>query len=132
ITLAVKNIVVLVANPQLPADNMQELIDYARKNPGKLSYGSSGIASPHFLAGQLLNQQAGLDLLHVPYRGGGPALVDVVGGQIMLVFASLASAEPLIKSGKVKVLGVTEAERFEGMPEVPAIAETLPGYQMDS
>ena len=132
ITQAVKNILVLVANPAFEPDTIAELVPYAKARPGTLAYGSSGLGSPHFLAGLLLNQTAGLDLLHVPYKGGNPAVMDVIGGQIPLVFSSMASVEPHIRAGKLKALGVTEATRYEGTPDIPAIAETLPGFEMGS
>lgn len=132
ITLAVKNILVLVANPDFEADNIEELVEHAKANPGKLAFGSSGLGSPHFLSGVLLNQMADIDMLHVPYKGGNPALVDVMGGQIPLVFSSMATVEPHIEAGKVKALGVTEPERYEATPDIPAIAETIPGFEMSS
>ena len=132
ITMAAKNIIVLVAHPSFPPNNLRELIDYAKKNPGKLSYGSAGQGSPHHLAGAMLNQMAGIDLVHVPYKGGGPAATDVLGGQIPLVFSSLVTVMPQIQSGKLKVLGVTEKTRYAGLPDVPAMAETLPGFEMSS
>ena len=132
ITMAAKNILVLVANPSFPPNNIRELIDYAKKNPGKLSYGSSGVGSPHQLAGAMLNQMAGIDLMHVPYKGGDPAATAVLSGQIPLAFSSLVTVEQAIKSGRLKVLGVTEKTRYAGLPNVPTIAETLPGFEMSS
>jgi len=132
ITLAAKNILVLVANPKLAANNVQELIDYAKQNRGKLSFGSSGVGSPHHLAGALFNQKAGTDILHVPYRGGGPAVVDVMGGQVMLVYSSLISVEQQIKGGKVKALAITQSEPYPGLPGVPPLSDTIPGFSMES
>ena len=132
ISLAAKNILVLVAHPSFQPNNIQELIEYAKKNPGKLSFGSSGTGSPHHLAGALLNDMAGINMVHVPYKGGGQAVIDVLGGQIPLIFASLASVDSHIKSGKLKVLGVTEKTRYPGLPDVPAIGETVKGFDMES
>jgi tripartite-type tricarboxylate transporter receptor subunit TctC len=132
ITMAARNIIVLVAHPGLPVNNVAELIRHAKANPGKLSFGSSGNGSPHHLAGVLFNASAGVDILHVAYKGGGPAVVDVMGGQIPLAYSSLASVAPQIKAGKLKALGVTEKTRYAALPEVPAIAETLPGFEMPS
>lgn len=132
ITMAVKNIVVLVANPAFPPNTLPGLISYVKQHPGKVSFGSSGNGSPHHLAGVLFNQLAGTDMMHVPYKGGGPAAVDVLGGQIPLIFSSLATVDPYIKSKKLKVLGVTEKSRYEGLPQVPAIDEALPGFEISS
>lgn len=132
ITLGAKNLLVLLAHPALPVNSVRELIDYAKKNPGKLSFGSSGNGSPHHLAGVLFNQMTGTDILHVAYKGGGPALTDLVGGQIQLAYSSLAAAVPMIKSGKVRALGLTDRQRFAAMPAIPTIAETVPDFAMDS
>lgn len=132
ITMGARNLLVLVAHPSLPVKSVNELIDYAKKNPGKLSYGSSGNGSPHHLAGILFNKMASTDMLHVPYRGGGPALVDVLGGQIPVIFTSLATAMPHIKSGKLTLLGLTDKERVSEFADIPTIAESLPGFEMSS
>lgn len=132
ISLAAKNIIALVANPSVPAKNVRELIDYAKKNPRTLSYGSSGNGSPHHLAGILFNQMAGIDITHVPYKGGGPSVVDVLGGQVPLAFVSLATVMPHLKSGKLRLLGITEKKRAPEFPDLPTVAETLPGFEMDS
>ena len=132
ITMGARNLLVLVAHPSLPVKNVKELIEYARKHPGKLSYGSSGNGSPHHLAGVLFNQMAGTDLMHVPYRGGGPAVVDVLGGQVPLIFTSLATVMPHIKSGKLTLLGLTEKSRVKEFPDIPVVAENLPGFEMTS
>lgn len=132
ITLGAKNLLCLVAHPSLPVKNVQELIDYAKKNPGTLSYGSSGNGSPHHLAGILFNQMAGTDIMHVAYKGGGPSVVDVLGGQIPLAYTSLATVMPHIKSGKLKLLGLTEKTRPAEFPNLPTVSETLPGFEMGS
>jgi tripartite-type tricarboxylate transporter receptor subunit TctC len=111
---------------------MRELIDYAKQNPGRLAYASSGTGSPHHLSGELLRQMAGIDIVHVPYKGGGQAITDFVGGQVPLMFSSLVTVAPHIRSGKVRALGVVESTRYAAMPEVPTIAETLPGFEINS
>ena len=130
IAAAVEVVVTLAAHPAFPPSNMHELIDYARANPGKLSYGSSGIGSPMHLAGELLREAARIDIVHVPYKGAGPAIGDLLGGQIPLAFVSLASVMSHVKSGKLRAMAVVEAQRYKGMPEVPTIKETVPNYDM--
>jgi tripartite-type tricarboxylate transporter receptor subunit TctC len=132
ITLAVRNIIGLAAHPSVPADDMAGLIAYARAHPDKLSYGSSGTGSPHHLAGELLQQLTGITMIHVPYRGGGPAVADLVAGQVPLVFASLAAVVPFRQAGKVKVLAVIERERYAAFPDIPTIGETVPGFELSS
>ncbi len=132
ITMAAKNILVLAANPAFAPNTIAELIDYAKKNPGKLSYGSSGSGSPHHLAGVLLNQMAGIDLVHVAYKGGAPAITDVLGGQLPLVFSSMVAVTAQIKAGKLKALGVTEKTGVAAMPGVPPIADTIADFEMQS
>jgi tripartite-type tricarboxylate transporter receptor subunit TctC len=130
IAAAVNVVVTLAAHPAFPPNSMKELVAYAKVNPGKLSYGSSGIGSPMHLAGELLREAAQIDIVHVPYKGAGPAITDLIGGQIPLAFVSLASVMGHVKSGKLRALAVVEAKRYKGMPEVPTIKETLPDYDM--
>ena len=126
------NIICLAVNAQLPVNSVPELIAYAKANPGKLQYGSSGIASPHHLAGELLAQKAGIKLVHVPYRGGGLAVNDLLGGHINAAFLSLSAAVPHLPTGKIRILAVVEKGRYAAMPNVPTVAETIPGYEMSS
>jgi tripartite-type tricarboxylate transporter receptor subunit TctC len=126
------NIICLAVNAQLPVNSVAELIAYARANPGKLSYGSSGTASPHHLSGELLRQMADIDILHVPYKGGGAAANDLLGGHIGMAFLSMSSAVPLLSTGKIKILAVVEKTRYAAMPEIPTIGETVPGFAMSS
>jgi tripartite-type tricarboxylate transporter receptor subunit TctC len=126
------NIICLAVNTQLPVASVPELIAYAKANPGKLQYGSSGIASPHHLSGELLAQKTGIQIIHVPYRGGGPAATDLLGGHISMAFLSLSSAVPLLTSGKIRILAVVEKTRYAAMPDIPTIGETVPGFEMSS
>ncbi|HKQ27607.1 MAG TPA: tripartite tricarboxylate transporter substrate binding protein, partial [Burkholderiales bacterium] len=130
IAAAVEVVVALAAHPSLPPASVKELLEYAKANPGKLSYGSSGIGSPMHLAGELLREAAQIDIVHVPYKGAGPAITDLIGGQIPLAFVSLASVMAHVKSGKLRAMAVVEAQRYKGMPEVPTIKETVPSYDM--
>lgn len=126
------NHIVLVAHPSLPAKTMGELIQYAKAHPRELSFGSSGQGSAHHLAGELLNEKAGIDMVHVPYKGGNPAMTDLLGGTLKLLFASMATAKPYIDSGKIRAIAVVENQRFHGLPLVPTVAETVPGYAISS
>lgn len=130
ITAAVEIPIVVVVPPSFAPSTGKELVEYAKKNPGKLSFGSSGPGSVHHLAGEALNQFAGIDMLHVPYKGAAPAVQDVVGGQIPVVFTTLATALPFIQNKRLKALGVTEAKRSASAPEIPTIGESVPGYSM--
>jgi tripartite-type tricarboxylate transporter receptor subunit TctC len=130
IAAAVEVVVALAAHPSFPPASVKELLEYAKANPGKLSYGSSGIGSPMHLAGELLREAAQIDIVHVPYKGAGPAITDLIGGQIPLAFVSLASVMGHVKSGKLRAMAVVEAQRYKGMPEVPTIKETVPSYDM--
>jgi tripartite-type tricarboxylate transporter receptor subunit TctC len=120
----------LVVNPSLPVKNVAELIAYAKANPGKLSFGSSGPNTTHHLAGEFLKAKAGINMVHVPYRGGNPAMTDLLSGQIPVLFATLSTAIPYIDAGRVRVLGMIEAKRSRTRPEIPTIGETVPGYAM--
>jgi tripartite-type tricarboxylate transporter receptor subunit TctC len=129
---AAVNHIVLVVHPSLPVKTVAELIAHARANPKKLGFGSSGPGSAHHLAGELLNEKAGLDMVHVPYKGGGPAMTDLIGNNLPVLFASMATARPNIDSGKVRAIAMVEARRFHGMPGLPTIGETVPGYAIES
>lgn len=132
ITNAGVNIICLAVNADLPIRSVADLIDYARAHPGKLSFGTPGTASPHHLSGELLRQKAGIDIQHVPYKGGGPAVNDLLGGHIGLAFLSLSSAVPQVSTGKIRIIAVVEKSRYAGLPDVPTIAETVPGVEMSS
>jgi len=129
---AADNIIVLAVNPAMPVKSVAEFIAYAKNRPGQLTYGSSGVGSPHHLAGELLAQLAGLKLTHVPYRGGGPAVSDLVGGHISMAFLSLSAARQLHDEGKIRIIASVEKARYAGMPDIPVIGETVPGFEMTS
>ena len=120
---------VLAVNPELPVNSVQELIDLAKKEPGTLAYASSGNGTPLHFSGELFKHMAGVDIQHVPYKGSGPALTDVLGNQVPIIFDNLPSASGHFGSGGLRPLGVTTAERAPSFPDIPAIAETLPGYE---
>lgn len=120
---------VLAVNPELPVNSVQELIDLAKKEPGTLAYASSGNGTPLHFSGELFKHMAGVDIQHVPYKGSGPALTDVLGNQVPIIFDNLPSASGHFSSGGLRPLGVTTAERAPSFPDIPAIAETLPGYE---
>lgn len=124
---------VLVVHPKVPADSVAKLIALAKAEPGKLNYASSGSGSSIHLAGALFEKLAGVQMKHVPYRGAGPALADLLGGQVDLMFDTVAQSLPHIKAGKLKALGVTTTARSSSLPDVPTIAEAgLPGYEMSA
>ena len=117
---------VLVVNADVPAKNIQELIAYAKDNPRKLTYSSSGIGNPQQLTGELFNKLTGTQIIHVPYKGAAPQIADVAGKHITMTFVSIAAALPFIESGKVRPIGVTSLTRVSMMPDVPAVAEYGP------
>ena len=121
---------VLVVTPSFPAKSVAELIAAARAKPGAISFASSGNGSAQHLAGELFRQKAGIEMVHVPYKGGGPALNDVIGGQVPVFFGNMASTLPHVKSGRLRALAVTGAQRSPALPDAPAINESLPGYEV--
>jgi len=127
---AVESINVLVVHPALPARSVKELIALAKARPGQLNFASSGAGGSDHVAAELFKSMAGVQLAHVPYKGGAPAIIDVVAGQVETMFATIAVAIGPLKGGRLRPLGVTSGKRFEPMPEVPTIAEAgLPGYE---
>jgi tripartite-type tricarboxylate transporter receptor subunit TctC len=126
------NIICLAVNAELPIRTIADLIAYAKANPGKLNYGSSGVGSPHHLAGELLHQKTGIDIAHIPYKGGGAAVNDLIGGHIGMAFLSLSAAVPHGGTGKIRIVAMVEKTRYAAMPEVPTIGETVPGFEMSS
>jgi tripartite-type tricarboxylate transporter receptor subunit TctC len=119
----------LVVNPSLPVRSVAELVTYAKENPGKLAYASGGPGSPHHLYAELLKNMTGIEMTHVPYKGSAPALTDVVAGHVPLLFSDPVPALPLIREGKVRVLGVSTKTRSPSAPDIPPIAEAgVPGF----
>ncbi|HEX5130183.1 MAG TPA: tripartite tricarboxylate transporter substrate binding protein [Usitatibacter sp.] len=124
---------VLVVNPAVPAKDVKEFIAYAKANPGKLSFGSGSIGSAGHLAGELFKATAGVDMVHVPYKGAAPAMQDLIGGQVQLMFDNLASSLAQVKAGKIRALAVTTAKRTPLAPELPTIAESgVPGFDIST
>jgi tripartite-type tricarboxylate transporter receptor subunit TctC len=132
VAMAGANIICLAVHESVPVKTMPELIAYAKANPSKLKYGTPGAASPHHLSGELLALKAGIDIVHVPYRGGGPAANDLIGGHIPMAFLSLSSAVPQLSTGKIRIVALVDKSRYAAMPEVPTIGETIPGFEMSS
>jgi tripartite-type tricarboxylate transporter receptor subunit TctC len=121
----------LVVNPSLPVKSVKELIDHAKANPGKLNFGSGGAGTTPHLAGEMLNTMAGLQMTHVPYKGGGPALADLVGGQIQLMLENIPSTLPFVKAGKLRALAVSGKKRSPLVPDLPTLDEAgLKGYEI--
>ena len=123
---------VIVVNPSVPAKTVPEFIAYAKANPGKVNMASAGSASAGHLAGELFKMMADVKLVHVPYRGNGPALSDLLGGQVEVLFASLPSAIEFIKAGKLRAIAMTSAKRSDALPELPTIGEYVQGYEMSA
>jgi tripartite-type tricarboxylate transporter receptor subunit TctC len=119
----------MVVHPSVPVNSVSEFIAYAKANPGKINMGTPGVGTTGHMAGELFKAMAGVDLVHVPYRGSAPAVTDLIGGQIQVMFDAMVSTLPQIQSGKIRALAVTTATRSAVLPNVPAIAETVPGYE---
>jgi len=132
LTIAVETPICLVVHKALPVNSVAELVAYAKSNPARLSFGSSGANTTHHLAGEFLKIQAGIDMVHIPYRGGNPAMTDLLAGQISVLFATLSTVLPHIQSGNFKILGMIEAKRSRARPEIPTIGESVPGYAVPS
>jgi tripartite-type tricarboxylate transporter receptor subunit TctC len=120
----------MVVHPSVPANTVAEFIAYAKANPGKIAYASSGPGSTNHLCAAMLGKMAGLEMVHVPYRGGAPAVADTVAGQCQLFFTAGTQSLEHVKAGRLKLLAVTEAKRSPFLPDVPTVAETVPGYEM--
>jgi tripartite-type tricarboxylate transporter receptor subunit TctC len=120
---------VLEVHPSLPVNSVPEFIAYAKQNPGKLSFGSAGVGTVQHMAGELFDYLTGAKMVHVPYRGQAPALLDLLGGQIQVMFDSAVASLQVIKAGKLKPLAVTTTTRFAGLPDLPVLADFVPGYE---
>jgi len=132
ITKAFETVALVVTSPALPVGSMRDLVEYAKRHPGKLSYGTSGIGTTHHLSGESIRLLTGIDWMHVPYKGGPPVITDLIGGEIQVGFSILATAAPFLASGKIRALAVNGAKRYHVIPNVPTVAEQLPGYEAPS
>ena len=120
---------VMVVHPVVPAKTVPEFIAYAKANPGRINMASGGRGAPSHLAGELFKMMAGVSMVHVPYRGTGPALTDLIGGQVQVLFIALTSSTPSIRAGKLRALAVTTTARSEALPDIPTVGDFLPGYE---
>ena len=120
----------MVVHPSIPADNVAGFIDYAKANPGKIAYASAGVGSTNHLCGALFEKMAQVSMVHVPYRGGAPAVADTVAGQTQLIFTAGTQSLEHVKAGQLRLLAVTEGKRSPLLPDVPTVAETVPGFEM--
>jgi tripartite-type tricarboxylate transporter receptor subunit TctC len=120
---------VIVVNPSLPAKTVPDFIAYAKANPGRLNMASAGNGTPGHLAGELFKMMAGINMVHVPYRGGAPALTDLLGGQVQVYFSVLPDSMAYIRAGKLRALAVTAATRWEALPDLPTVGAFVPGYE---
>ncbi|MEO8441376.1 MAG: tripartite tricarboxylate transporter substrate-binding protein, partial [Betaproteobacteria bacterium] len=123
---------VMVVSPATGATTVREFIDSAHKRSGELRFGSSGTGQPDHLAGEFFQRLAGIRMTHVPYKGGGPALIDLISGDLQLMFATYVVAQPHIKTGRLRVLGVTTLQRQALLPDLPAVSETVPGFGLSN
>src|SRR5262249_27582666 len=119
----------MMVNQSIPAKTLPEFIAYAKANPGKINMASPGSGTTPHLAGELFKRMAGVDLVHVPYRGGAPALTDLLGGQVQVMFLGAAASIEYIRAGRLRALAVTAATRWEGLPDIPTVADFVPGYE---
>jgi tripartite-type tricarboxylate transporter receptor subunit TctC len=123
---------VLVVHPSLPAKSVKALIALAKARPGAINFASAGVGSTAHLSSELLKNMAAIDIVHVPYKGAGPAMTDLMGGQVQMLITGFSGAAPHVKAGKLRALGATGAKRMKAMPDLPTIGETVPGYEVTS
>ena len=128
----IRGALVMVVHPSVPATTLPEFIAYAKANPGKLFYGSAGVGGITHITAELFKMSAGVDMVHVPYRGVAPALSDLLGGRVQVVFTNPALLLPYIRAGKLRALAITTATRLEALPDIPTIGEFVPGYEASS
>jgi tripartite-type tricarboxylate transporter receptor subunit TctC len=126
---AAKLAYVVVVNPTVPVTSIPEFIAYAKANPGKMNYGSAGPGTPQNIACELFKMMAGVDLVHVPYRGGAPATTDLLAGHLQVIFSPVSESIQFIKAGKLRPLAVTTTKRLDVLPEIPTVADFVPGYE---
>jgi tripartite-type tricarboxylate transporter receptor subunit TctC len=119
----------MAVHPSVPAKTVPEFIAYAKANPGKISMASAGIGAPSHVSGELFKMMAGVNVVHVPYRGAGPALVDLLAGQVQVMFATLSSSIEYVRASKLRALAVTTATRSDALPDVPTVSDFVPGYE---
>ena len=120
---------IMDVNPSVPVKTLPEFIAYAKANPGKINMASGGNGNPTHVAGELFKMMTGVNMLHVPYRGGGPALADLLGGQVQVCFTNIIVSIEYIRAGQLRALAVTTSSRSEALPEIPSLSEFLPGYE---
>jgi tripartite-type tricarboxylate transporter receptor subunit TctC len=121
---------ILIVHPSLPAKTMKDLVSIAKAKPGQLSYASSGVGSATHMTSELFRMMAGVDIVHIPYKGSGQAMVDLISGQVAIAFDQITSSQPQVEMGKLRALAVTSAKRFPSVPQLPTVAEAgLPGYE---
>jgi tripartite-type tricarboxylate transporter receptor subunit TctC len=129
IVCVIRTPLIMVVHPAVPARSIPEFIAYAKANPGKLSMASAGVGSPNHIAGELFKMMAGVDMIHVPYRGGGSAVPDILGGRVQVSFSGTQLSLGYINSGKLRALGVTTMTRLGALPGVPTVSDFMPGYE---
>jgi tripartite-type tricarboxylate transporter receptor subunit TctC len=123
---------VIVVSPSVPVTTVPEFTAYAKANPGKISFGSPGIGTPGHVAGELFKMMAGVEMIHVPYRGGGAVVSDLLGGQVQVLFGTTSLTVEQVRAGKLRALAVTGATRWEGLPDIPTVGDFVPGYEASS
>ena len=130
VSMVHRNVLSVSVHPSLPVKTLEDFLQYAKAKPGTLSFGTPGLGTPHQLAGELLKQRAGIDMVHIPYKGGGPAVADLLSGQIPVSVASLVAVMPFMRTGRVRVVAVTDPTRYDEIKDVAAVAETFSGFDV--